>query len=111
MRSRSNKLIRLAGTLASAAEFLPRYETVRAAASPEAAIAEFIESTDSHAATLADWDRAVERPCLRYTTLIASYATAEALGSGAGNWSHHESLHPALGRNRITTWNSPAFIT
>ena len=44
-------------------EFILPYEVVRAAASPEAAIAAFVDSTYSHAATLAGWDRAaLERP-------------------------------------------------
>ena len=46
-------------------EFILPYEAVRAAASPEAAIAAFVDSTHSHAATLAGWDRAaLERPVL-----------------------------------------------
>ena len=44
-------------------EFILPYEAVRTASSPEAAIAAFIDSTYSHAATLAGWDRAaLERP-------------------------------------------------
>lgn len=44
-------------------EFILPYEVVRAAASPEAAIVAFVDSTYSHAATLAGWDRAaLERP-------------------------------------------------
>ena len=44
-------------------EFILPYEAVRAAASPEAAIAAFVDSTYGHAATLAGWDRAaLERP-------------------------------------------------
>ena len=39
-------------------EFILPYEAVRTAASPEAAIAAFVDSTYSHAATLAGWDRA-----------------------------------------------------
>jgi hypothetical protein len=43
-------------------EFILPYEAVRTAASPEAAIAAFIDSTYSQAATLAGWDRqALER--------------------------------------------------
>ena len=44
-------------------EFVLPYETVRVAASPEAALAAFVDTTYSQAATLADWDRAaLERP-------------------------------------------------
>ena len=44
-------------------EFILPYEAVRTAASPEASIAAFVESTYSQAATLAGWDRAaLERP-------------------------------------------------
>jgi hypothetical protein len=44
-------------------EFILPYETVRTAASPEAAIASFIDNTYDHAAALAGWDRqALERP-------------------------------------------------
>jgi hypothetical protein len=44
-------------------EFILPYEAVRATASPEAAIAAFVDSTYSRAATLAGWDRAaLERP-------------------------------------------------
>ena len=44
-------------------EFILPYEAVRAAPSPDAAIAAFIDSTYSQAATLAAWDReALERP-------------------------------------------------
>lgn len=44
-------------------EFVLPYEAVRRAASPAAAIAAFIDSTYSHAATLARWDRmALEQP-------------------------------------------------
>ena len=39
-------------------EFVLPYEAVRAAASPEAAIAAFVDSTYKQAATLAGWDRA-----------------------------------------------------
>ena len=39
-------------------EFILPYEAVRTAASPEAAIAAFVDSTYSQAATLAGWDRA-----------------------------------------------------
>lgn len=39
-------------------EFVLPYEAVRSAASPEAALAEFVDSTYSCAASLADWDRA-----------------------------------------------------
>ena len=39
-------------------EFILPYEAVRAAASPERAIAEFVDSTYAKAATLAGWDRA-----------------------------------------------------
>jgi hypothetical protein len=46
-------------------EFILPYEVVRAAPSPEAAIAAFIDSTYGHAASLAGWDRAaLERPGL-----------------------------------------------
>ena len=46
-------------------EFILPYEIVRASASPEAAIAAFVDSTYGHAATLAGWDRAaLERPVL-----------------------------------------------
>ena len=46
-------------------EFILPYETVRAAASPEAALVAFIDSTYSHAASLAGWDRAaLERAAL-----------------------------------------------
>ena len=44
-------------------EFVLPYEAVRTATSPDAAIAAFIDSTYSQAATLAGWDRAaLERP-------------------------------------------------
>ena len=44
-------------------EFILPYEAVRTAESPEAAIRAFVESTYSHAADLAKWDRpALERP-------------------------------------------------
>ena len=44
-------------------EFILPYEAVRAAASPEGAIAAFVDSTYGDAATLAGWDRAaLERP-------------------------------------------------
>ncbi len=44
-------------------EFILPYEAVRTAASPQAAIIDFIDSTYSQAATLAGWDRAaLERP-------------------------------------------------
>jgi hypothetical protein len=44
-------------------EFILPYEVVRTAASPETAIAEFVDSTYAAAATLAGWDRgALERP-------------------------------------------------
>ena len=44
-------------------EFVLPYEAVRTAPSPEAAIAAFVDSTYSQAATLAGWDRAaLERP-------------------------------------------------
>jgi Family of unknown function (DUF5996) len=44
-------------------EFILPYDAVRTAASPEAAIAAFVETTYDHAATLAGWDRAaLERP-------------------------------------------------
>ena len=44
-------------------EFILPYEAVRTAASPEAAIAAFVDSTYEQAATLAGWDRpALERP-------------------------------------------------
>jgi hypothetical protein len=44
-------------------EFILPYEAVRAAASPEAAIAAFVDSTYRQAATLGGWDRrALERP-------------------------------------------------
>ena len=44
-------------------EFILPYEVVRTAASPEAAIAAFIDSTYDRAATLGGWDRAaLERP-------------------------------------------------
>ena len=39
-------------------EFILPYEAVRTAASPEAALAAFVDSTYGHAATLAGWDRA-----------------------------------------------------
>ena len=39
-------------------EFILPYEAVRTAASPEAAIAAFVDSTYAHGATLAGWDRA-----------------------------------------------------
>jgi hypothetical protein len=43
-------------------EFILPYEAVRSAASPEVAIATFVDSTYAHAATLAGWDRtALER--------------------------------------------------
>ena len=46
-------------------EFLLPYEAVRTAASPDAAITAFIDSTYDRAATLAGWDRtALERPAL-----------------------------------------------
>jgi hypothetical protein len=44
-------------------EFILPYEAVRTAASPEAAISAFLDSTYDRAATLAGWDRAtLERP-------------------------------------------------
>ena len=44
-------------------EFILPYEAVRTAASPEAAIVAFVDSTYTQAATLAGWDRrALERP-------------------------------------------------
>jgi hypothetical protein len=44
-------------------EFVLPYEAVRTAASPEAAITAFVDSTYAQAATLAGWDRAaLERP-------------------------------------------------
>jgi hypothetical protein len=44
-------------------EFILPYEAVRTAASPEGAIAAFVESSYDRAATLAQWDRAtLERP-------------------------------------------------
>jgi uncharacterized protein DUF5996 len=44
-------------------EFILPYDAVRTASSPDAAIAEFIDSTYDAAATLAKWDRAaLERP-------------------------------------------------
>jgi hypothetical protein len=44
-------------------EFVLPYEAVRTAASPEGAIAAFVQSTYDQAATLAGWDRrALERP-------------------------------------------------
>jgi hypothetical protein len=44
-------------------EFILPYEAVRTAESPEASIRAFVESTYSHAADLAKWDRrALERP-------------------------------------------------
>jgi hypothetical protein len=44
-------------------EFILPYEAVRTAESPEAAIRAFVESTYTHAADLAHWDRqALERP-------------------------------------------------
>ena len=44
-------------------EFILPYDAVRRAASPEAAIAAFVDSTYERAATLAGWDRAaLERP-------------------------------------------------
>jgi hypothetical protein len=47
-------------------EFILPYEAVRRAASPDAALIAFIESTYDRAATLAGWDRpALERPRLR----------------------------------------------
>ena len=39
-------------------EFILPYEAVRTAASPEAAIAAFVDTTYDRAATLAGWDRA-----------------------------------------------------
>ena len=43
-------------------EFILPYEAVRSAASPDVAIASFVDSTYAHAATLAGWDRtALER--------------------------------------------------
>jgi hypothetical protein len=46
-------------------EFILPYEAVRTAASPEGAIAAFIQSTYDKAATLGGWDRAtLERPVL-----------------------------------------------
>jgi hypothetical protein len=39
-------------------EFILPYEAVRTAASPEAAIAAFVDTTYEQAATLAGWDRA-----------------------------------------------------
>jgi len=47
-------------------EFVLPYEAVRGAASPDAAITAFIDSTYEAAASLAGWDRAaLERPPLR----------------------------------------------
>jgi hypothetical protein len=47
-------------------EFILPYEAVRTAASPEAAIAAFVDSTYDRSATLGGWDRAaLERPGLR----------------------------------------------
>jgi uncharacterized protein DUF5996 len=47
-------------------EFILPYEQVRSAASPEAAIAEFVKTTYEAAATLGGWDRtALERPPLQ----------------------------------------------
>jgi hypothetical protein len=47
-------------------EFILPYEAVRTAASPDAAITAFIDSTYDRAATLAKWDRAaLERPVTR----------------------------------------------
>ena len=44
-------------------EFILPYDVVPTAASPDAAIAAFIDSTYSHAATLGHWDRpALEQP-------------------------------------------------
>ena len=44
-------------------EFILPYEAVRAAASPEASLAAFVDSTYEQAATLSSWDRAtLERP-------------------------------------------------
>jgi hypothetical protein len=49
-------------------EFILPYEAVRTAPSPEAAIAEFIDTTYAAAATLAGWDRAaLERPHVERT--------------------------------------------
>src|SRR5262245_12078785 len=46
-------------------EFILPYDAVRTSPSPEEAIANFVESTYSQAATLAGWDRAaLERPAL-----------------------------------------------
>jgi hypothetical protein len=39
-------------------EFILPYEAVRTAASPDDAIAEFVDTTYAQAATLARWDRA-----------------------------------------------------
>jgi Family of unknown function (DUF5996) len=52
---------------AEMSEFILPYEAVRTAASPEAEIAAFIESTYDQAATLARWDRAAleRRPSMR----------------------------------------------
>jgi hypothetical protein len=51
-----------AGYHAELREFILPYEVVRTSASPEAAIAEFIDTTYDRAATLAGWDRpALER--------------------------------------------------
>ena len=47
-------------------EFILPYEAVRTAASPDAAIEAFLDSTYDQAATLAGWDRAaLERPVRR----------------------------------------------
>jgi len=51
-------------------EFILPYEAVRTAASPDAMIQEFIDSTYDAAATLAGWDRAaLERPAVRSVRL------------------------------------------
>jgi hypothetical protein len=43
---------------AELSEFILPYEAVRTAASPEAAVAAFVDSTYTQAATLGKWDRA-----------------------------------------------------
>ena len=49
-------------------EFILPYEAVRTAASPEAAIAAFVDSTYDRAATLAGWDRAALERAVAETT-------------------------------------------
>jgi hypothetical protein len=54
-------------------EFILPYEAVRAAASPDAALAAFIDSTYERAATLAGWDRAaLERPGVPHSVELPS---------------------------------------